>query len=159
MRVEKKFYTEEALLWQRAEQMAAEETANCSEDELGEDKRPLSQKEQESMDEVLNDRKNLLQVIQSDRLDFFETICQNAMELAEAAPLDIVAETESSFGKISFRADRLMILSSAPSKLKEILVMLIREADSSDFAVGDGGLLEMTFVFSFTTKKSGRTSR
>lgn len=151
MKLERKFYTEEAALWKKAEQKAEKEMTSFSESEMNEDERDPSLKAQETLERTLSDRRHNFHVVQREKFDLFESICNSAMEFAETLPLDIVAEAGQSFGSVTFSADRMMIMSSTPPEMKEILIMLIREADSMDFAVRDDGLLELNFVFSFTS--------
>ncbi|MCC8136947.1 MAG: hypothetical protein LIO76_02595 [Clostridiales bacterium] len=158
MRMEKRFYTEEAALWERAEQMAEKERMELTDEERISKESEAALKAQEIEERAGTDRRHNFQVIHGERLKEFEILSQRALEFAEAAPLDIVVETEPTFGKIQLCADRLMILPSDSGEMKEIFAELIRGAESTGFTMNENGLLEIRFMFSFTSKQP-RTDR
>ncbi|MCC8051977.1 MAG: hypothetical protein LIP10_15245 [Clostridiales bacterium] len=146
MRVEKRFYTEESKLLQRAERKAEQESADQQTEAQ------ITSKAQAIMNKVQDEQKKNYRVIPGERLDYFEKISRSAMELAEMAPLDIVVETEQTFGRISLCADCLMLLPNSPAESKEIFSTLVREAESTEIVVGEKGLITFIFVFPFTTE-------
>ncbi|MCC8044406.1 MAG: hypothetical protein LIP12_02765 [Clostridiales bacterium] len=149
MKIEKKYYSEEARLWREAEEKEQQWEKSATEGEKT--KRELfTQMEAEKIISKMQEaQKDSYQMIYRQRVERFQVLGQKAMELAEEAPLDIIVETEKLFGRIQMTADSLMIMESSSVSMRTDLAALIEESESISILPGADGLIEMTFIYPF----------
>ncbi|MCD8348596.1 MAG: hypothetical protein LUD16_11770 [Lachnospiraceae bacterium] len=149
MRIEKKFYTEEAALWRGLERDEEELLMGMSSEELGQDMLRLEQEAQQIEEKVENEKSRNYQVIHQEKLDRFQVLSKMALEFAELAPMDITVDTENFFGRIDLSADCLMILPSSPTELRTELLTLIMEAESVSILRKDKDQIELSLIYPF----------
>lgn len=147
MRIEKKFYTDEAKLWRRVEEEEDRRKSGLLEEALEEENLCHELQAQELEKRAWDMQKDNYRVISQERLDRFQALTEMALALAEAAPMDIVVDTDHFFGQVRMKADCFMIMASSPAGMRATLSALISEAESVTIAPVENGLIEMQFIY------------
>ncbi|MCD8103483.1 MAG: hypothetical protein LUF35_00415 [Lachnospiraceae bacterium] len=155
MRIEKNYYSEEAKLWQEAEEELQQEEAFLTEEERAREEQAAQKEAEKIAGEMQEWQRSSFQVIRKERRDRFEELSQEALDLAEMAPMDIIVETEMYSGQIQMKTDALMIEKSSPESMRETLVSLIKESDSFNIFTRADGLIEFSFFCSFVSGTDG----
>lgn len=152
MRIEKKYYSEEARLWKEAEAKEQQWEKSATEGEKMQ-REVLSQMEAEKIVSKMQEaQKDSYQMIYRQRVERFKVLGQKAIELSEEAPMDIIVETEKLFGRIQMSADSLMIMESSSVSMRTDLAALIEESESISILPGADGMIELTFIYPFYTE-------
>ncbi|MCD7883513.1 MAG: hypothetical protein LUI87_07390 [Lachnospiraceae bacterium] len=152
MKIEKKYYSEEARLWKEAEEKEQQWKKNATEGEKMQ-REILSQMEAEKIvSEMQAAQKESYQMIYRQRMERFKVLGQKAIDLAEEAPMDIIVETEKLFGRIQMTADCLMIMESSSISMRTDFAALIEESESISILPRADGMIEITFIYPFYTE-------
>jgi len=152
MKIEKKFYTEEAALWRGLENEEDMGIAGMSFEEEEDRLLRLEQEAQQVEDRAEQDKKQNYQIIQQEKLNRFQILSNMALEFAELAPMDITVNTENFFGRIDMSADCLMILTSSPAEMRTAFLTLLREAESISILRKDNDQIVLSLIYSFCTE-------
>ncbi|MCD7814350.1 MAG: hypothetical protein LUH20_09970 [Lachnospiraceae bacterium] len=152
MKIEKKFYTEEAALWRSLEREADGLGMGMSLGEAEEDQLRLEREAWQIEEKAENEKKQNYQVIRQEKLDRFQVLTKMALEFAELAPMDITVNTENFFGRIDLSADCLMILPSSPDEMRTGLLTLFREAESISILRKDNDQIIVSLIYPFCTE-------
>lgn len=152
MKIEKKFYTEEAALWRAIESEEDRHMAGLSFGEQKEDLLRLEQEAQQIEEKVEQEKRQNYQIIQQEKLDQFQKLSNMALDFAELAPMDITVTTENFFGRIDMSADCLMLLASSPAEMRTELLTLIMEAESVSISRKGHDQILLSLIYSFCTE-------
>ncbi|MCD7956674.1 MAG: hypothetical protein LUG93_13210 [Lachnospiraceae bacterium] len=152
MRIEKKYYTEETRLWRKAEEKEQRWEKSATEGEKAQ-RDLLSHIEAEKIINKMQEaQKDSYQIIYRQRVERFKILGEKALVLAEQAPMDIIVETETLFGRIVMTADSLMIMESSPVFMRTDFAALIEESESISVLPAADGMIEFTFIYPFYTE-------
>ncbi|MCD7735459.1 MAG: hypothetical protein LUI07_00585, partial [Lachnospiraceae bacterium] len=155
MRIEKRYYSEESEMWRRIEQQEEARKEAAPDDLRDAEAMRLEREAAELEERVKSMQVGRYQVIRKERLERFQTLTEKALTLAEAAPMDIVVDTEHFSGQIRMTADCLIIMASSPADMRTNLAALIKEAESVSVFPKEDGLIEISFAYPFCSEISG----
>lgn len=151
MKIEKKFYTEEAALWRMVEKEIEEETSHMSEPQKARARFANSQEARYIEDKVDALQRSQYHVVDPDKMKRFKALSEAALMVAEAAPMDIIIDTDNFIGRISMTADCFMILPSSPEGMQGAVGKLFEEAETVTVIQKNAGFIEMYFTYPLCT--------